>query len=181
VCDAHRYLSPARCYLSPRSSRVFRERERPGQHWPSLMTTTLGTRSGDNNLWELVTPTAGRPRQMPRSPGISGDIYRWASHREKRDGGLQGRRLLQIRWSGRSWSAPARRPALAAAAMAPRPLHAVIKFAGCCAQARAPSTSGAATVSAVRVPAHRSSRSVHASRWVLITRPKRSALVPALA
>ena len=32
-----------------------------------------------NNLWELVTPTAGEPRQMPRSPHIPGDIYRWGS------------------------------------------------------------------------------------------------------
>jgi hypothetical protein len=40
-------------------------------------TTTLGTRSGANNLWEPVTPAAGKPRQTPGSPHISGDIYRW--------------------------------------------------------------------------------------------------------
>lgn len=42
-----------------------------------LVTATLGTRSGDSNLWELVTPAAGNPQQICRPPHISGDIYRW--------------------------------------------------------------------------------------------------------
>src|SRR5450755_1570009 len=50
------------------------------------VTTTLGTHPGDNNLWESVTSIAGNPQRKSRTRHIPGDIYRWASHLEKRDG-----------------------------------------------------------------------------------------------
>src|ERR1700721_2520475 len=70
-------MSLSQSYLSPRSRTMRRGHERPGQTLVAPATTTLGTRSGANYLWEPVTPTAGKPRQMPRSPHIPDDIYRW--------------------------------------------------------------------------------------------------------
>jgi hypothetical protein len=46
-----------------------------------LVTTTLGTHTGDNNLWESVTSIAGNLQRKSRTRHIPGDIYRWASHR----------------------------------------------------------------------------------------------------
>src|SRR5216683_6442854 len=58
-------------------SRLLPRRVLPGT---GPVTTTLGTRSGDNNLWESMTSTAGKPPRAPRPPHIPGDIYQWASH-----------------------------------------------------------------------------------------------------